>query len=197
MVEAAEVRALHGWELRSVEQEGRELDAVITVYDVERDVGPFVETMARGVFDHTLAEHADQVKLLVGHDDSRPGVGTPVEWRNGPAELGVTYRFGTTRAAREAVTLVEEQLIGGLSVGFLPGRKAHHNEWSVDEDGVAHVVRREARLLHVGLVTTPAVADAKVLALRSLGVPQGVPLARPRLARGRHLLEKIRAGGAL
>ena len=181
------------WELRDVSPSRRQLDATVTVYDTPRDVGPFVETMAKGVFRHTLARHGDSVKLLDGHDGAE-AVATPVGWRDGDTELGVTFQFGTTPAARDALARLDDDLYGGVSVGFLPGRGEDHNVWELRDD-VWHVTRREARLLHVALVVTPAVEDAKILALRHLEVPDQVVPGTPRLEVARRILAHVRRSG--
>lgn len=187
----SEVRYVQGYELRKAEADGRYLDAVLTTYEDAHDVGPFIEVMARGVFDTTLSRHADSVKLVVNHSDDI-AVGTPVEWRKTDTELGVTYKFGSHDEARRAVSMADEGMYGGLSVGFLPSHRPEHNIWT-QEDGKPAVRRVQARLLHASLVVTPANADARVIALRSMGVPEDAVLATPRMDEARRVLEALRA----
>lgn len=187
----SEVRYVQGYELRSAEADGKYLDAVLTTFEDAHDVGPFIEEMARGVFDTTLSRHADSVKLVVNHTDD-VAVATPVEWRKTDTELGVTYKFGTHEEARRAVSMTEEGMYAGLSVGFLPSHKPEHNIWKLD--GAKPFVRRvQARLLHSSLVVTPANEKAELIAIRSLGVPEDVILATPRIDSAREVLARIQA----
>jgi HK97 family phage prohead protease len=186
----SEVRYVEGLQLRTVEAQGRELDLVVANYGEFRDVGPFFEQHMPTVFEETLSRHANTIKLVVGHDDTVPAVATPVEWRQMPDHLGVTYRFGSHEQARAAATMAEEGMFGGCSVAFLPGKKPGDSVWE-KRNGAAYVTRNRARLLHVGLVVTPADADAAILAVRSMGVPDEI--GTPRLDEVRRRLEAARA----
>jgi HK97 family phage prohead protease len=186
----SEVRYVAGLQIRSIEAQGRELDLVVANYGEFRDVGPFFEQHMPTVFEETLSRHADTVKLLVGHDDSVPAVATPVEWRQMPDHLGVTYRFGSHEEARKAAQMADEGMFGGCSVSFLPGKKPGDSVWE-KRNGAAYVTRHRARLLHVGLVVTPADADASILAVRSMGVPD--ELTTPRRDDVARRLEQLRA----
>jgi HK97 family phage prohead protease len=184
----SEVRYIDGLELRSVQDDGRYLDVVVTTYGNWVDVGPFEERMMKGVFDTSLSRHADSIKLVVGHDDFQPAVGTPVEWSKGDKELRATFKFGTHDEAKRAVQLAEERMFGGVSVAFLPGKKPGDSVWEKTATG-ARVTRHQARLLHVGMVTVPANADSRLLAVRSMGIPDEV--ATPRLDDARRRLEAL------
>lgn len=181
-------------QIRSVEADKQYLDLVVANYGEFRDVGPFFERHMPTVFEESLSRHADSVKLVVGHDDSVPAVATPVEWRQTPTELGVTYRFGSHEEARKAAQMADEGMFGGCSVAFLPGKKPGDSVWEKRSNG-AYVTRHRARLLHVGLVVTPADADAAVLALRSLGVPD--EMDTPRLNTARDILARMQASRIL
>jgi HK97 family phage prohead protease len=185
----SEVRYVAGVQMRSIEAEGRYLDLVVTHYDRWTDVGPFEERMLQGVFDTSLSRHAENIKLVVGHDDSVPGIATPVEWRKAADHLAVTYRFGSHEQARATAQMAEEGMFGGCSVSFLPGKKPGDSIWEKTATG-ARVTRKQARLLHVGLVTVPADADAALVAVRSMGVPDD--LATPHLDEARRRLEALR-----
>lgn len=189
----SEVRYVEGLQLRAAETDGRYLDLVVANYGEFRDVGPFHEKHMPSVFAETLSRHAESVKLVVGHDDSVPAVATPVEWRQTDTNLGVTYRFGSHEQARAAAQMADEGMFGGCSVAFLPGKKPGDSVWEKRDAG-AFVTRHRARLLHVGLVVTPADADAALLAVRSLGVPDEVLQATPRLDSAREILARLQAG---
>jgi HK97 family phage prohead protease len=189
----SEIRVVEGLELRDADTDGRYLTARACQFDTPVDVGPFVETMSRGVFDATLSRHADNVPLVVGHDDSVPPVARSVSWEKGDKELVGVFKFGTHEQARRALGLVEERMLTSVSVAFLPGKRDGDSVWTM-LDGVPHVRRNNARLIHLGLVTSPADEDAAVLAVRSLGVPDEVVAAKPRLDEARAVLERLRSG---
>jgi HK97 family phage prohead protease len=185
----SEVRYVTGYELRSVDVDADLLECTVTTFNDPTDVGPFGETMKPGVFDATLSRHADSVKLVVGHIDTVPAVATPVEWQKSDTDLRAVYRFGSTAECRKAYTEAKEGLYGGVSIGFLPGKKDGDSVWEM-VDGVPHVTRYQARLLHVGLVTVPANADA-LYAVRSLGVPEEIVRATPHLDAAKKRLEAL------
>lgn len=192
-MEPSEIRDFwsEGYQLRSVGTDRREIEVVATRYGVTIDTGRgFTEAMRRGVFDETLSRHADAIKLIVGHDADVPGVATPVEWRKADDVLSAVFRFGSHEQARQAATMADEGMFGGVSVGFLPGRKNGDNTISRGEGGMPHVERVRARLLHLGLVTQPAMPDAQVVAVRSAGVP--AEFVSPRMFEAQLILERMR-----
>lgn len=186
-VKAAEVRYAGGFELRDVDADGRYLSAMVTTYGNWVDVGPFQERMMPGVFDASLARHADDIKLMVEHQHRAVPVGTPVEWVKADDGLTATWRFGSHEQARAAHTACSEGMFSSVSVGFLPGKGDGDSVWS---DGNSRVTRHRARLLEVSLVAVPANADARVLAVRTMGAPAG--LVTPRLDEARRILERDR-----
>jgi HK97 family phage prohead protease len=189
----SEIRVVEGLELRDADTDGRYLIARACQFETPVDVGPFVETMDRGVFDATLSRHSDNIPMVIGHDDSVPPIARSVAWEKGDRELVGTFRFGTHEQARQALGLVEERMLTSVSVAFLPGKRDGDSVWTM-LDGVPNVRRNNARLIHLGLVTAPADEDAAVLAVRSLGVPEEVVLSRPRMDEARAVLERLRAG---
>lgn len=196
MPEASEVRDYYTetFQVRDVGTDGRrEIEVVATRYGTTIDTGRgFTETMRRGVFDETLSRHADSIKLIVGHDAAVPGVGTPVHWDRNDDELRAVFRFGSHEQARQAAQMADEGMFGGVSVGFLPGRKDGDNIVSRGDGGMPHVERVRARLLHLGLVTQPAMLDAAVVAVRSAGLP--AEFIQPRLFEAQLILERMRSG---
>jgi HK97 family phage prohead protease len=189
----SEVRHLtDALELREVATDGRYLEARACRFNTPVDVGPFVETHDPGVFDVTLSRHKDNIPLVLGHDDSVPGVARSVSWSKSDSDLVGLFKFGTHAEAQRAVGLIEERMLTQVSVAFLPGRKEGDSVWTL-VDGTPHVRRNHARLIHLGLVTAPADAEAEILAVRSLGVPEDLALATPRLNSARELLTKLRA----
>ncbi len=183
-----EIREAPLLEVRA-EEDGRFVDLIATTYENDVQVGPFTEVMSRGVFDETLSRNADGVKLLVQHDRGAPSaVGTPVEWRQLDTRLEVTYRFGSHAEAKDVAGRAKDGMFGGASVGFIPGNKSGDNVWSKDKK---HVRRNRARLVEVSLVTIPANADARLVAVRTAGIP--AELLTPRMDTATPIVARIRA----
>lgn len=189
----SEIRYIQdGLQLRDVQIDGRYLEARACRFNTPVDTGLFVETMDPGVFDGTLSRHSDNIPLVLGHDDSVPGVGRSVEWRKSATDLVGVFKFGTHDAARHAVSLVEDRMLTAVSVAFLPGRKETDSIWSM-LDGVPHVRRNQARLIHLGMVVSPVDDEAGILAVRSLGVPEDLILRTPRREAAAAILARLQA----
>jgi HK97 family phage prohead protease len=188
----SEIRYIaEGLQLRDVQPDGRYVEARACRFDTPNDVGPFIETLDPGVFDGTLARHATNIPMVLGHDDSVPAIARSTEWRKSPTELVGIFRFGTQDEAKRAVNLIEERMLTSVSTAFLPGKKPGDNVWQM-VNGVPHVRRNHARLVHIGLVTAPADAEAEILAIRSLGVPDELIMRTPRLDSAREILARLR-----
>ena len=104
-----------------------------------------------------------------------------VSWDKSAEGLIADFKLAPTPRGEEAHTLASEGIVTGLSVGFIPIR----NRTST-VGRRTHINRIEARLDHVGLVTTAAYQEAKVLSVRAWD-PDDEELV-PRLAKWRHLL---------
>jgi len=163
LVEASEVRRFPV-DLRA---EGRTITGLAAPYAVANDVGPFVETLQPGVFAKSIAESARALPLFANHDHEAIPVGKASRWTEAADGLYGEWLMDTRAEAREIVRLVNEDLLGGMSVGFLPIR----SDWDHSGDDKPRVVRHEARLLETSLVAVPAHSTARVLAVRSAGEP--------------------------
>jgi HK97 family phage prohead protease len=183
-------------ETPALERDGRRVRFVATVLDTPYEVfgaSPFMETMARGVFDTTLARHKESIPLLVNHDKDTAGVGRSIDWVKDGNRLVAEYEFGSTPEARKVAQQAADGGFGGMSVSFIPRR----SDWSSDRSSV---VRREARLIEVSFATVPANADHQILELRSLvTVTDGPPprVSTPELDAARRRLEEFRSRAVL
>ena len=121
--------------------------------------------------------------LLEQHDTAAFPVGMSVRWEKSSEGLIGEFKLANTPRGEEARTLAADGMVTGLSVGFIPVRNK-----STTVNGRQNIQRLEAKLDHVGLITTgqQAYTDAKVLAVRGYDPDdeQIVPL----LAKWRHLL---------
>lgn len=121
-----------------------------------------IESFERGAFTKTLQERGTSIPLYQQHESrSTLPVGQAVEWRNEPEGLICDFKMARTRDADDVLTLAQDGMVTGLSVGFIPVRS--RTETRGDQQ---HIVRLEARLDHVGFVAQPAYDDARVLAVR-------------------------------
>jgi HK97 family phage prohead protease len=120
------------------------------------------ESFERSAFTKTLAERGDRIPLYQQHatSDTLP-VGTSVSWENTADGLVADFRMARTERAAEVLSLAEDGMVSGLSVGFIPIRNRQETR-----NDRPHVVRVEARIDHVGFVAKPAYDDARVLAVR-------------------------------
>lgn len=132
------------------------------IVDVE---GAYREQFAPGTFERSIRERGDKIKLLALHDGRSFPIGKAISLREDPEGLYAEFRLAETERGEEALSLVRDGIVDGLSVGFSPLR----SDWSADR---SEVIRREARLNEISLVGQPAYDDARVLALREdLNIP--------------------------
>jgi HK97 family phage prohead protease len=143
-----------------------------------------------GVFAKSIAESARALPLFANHAHDQVPVGKASRWTEAADGLYGEWLMDTRAEAREIVRLVNEDLLGGMSVGFLP----IHSDWDNSGDK-PRVVRHEARLLETSLVAVPAHSTARVLAVRSAGEPDD-PTSRviptPRLTEFKAWLASVR-----
>ena len=155
-------------------------------YDTPTDIGDYIETLAPGVFKKSIAQRGDRIGLKEQHGRDRFDIGRSSIWEDTSDGLVGTFKLAGTDRAREALTLIREGFLDGLSVGFRPLRNR-----VTDEGGRRHVARLDAALDHVGLVHSPAYDTARVLEARDDDQvpfdPDSV-LCAPNLARYRALL---------
>ncbi len=128
-------------------------------------MGNYLESFARGSFTRSLTRQA-AVPLLPFHDRHAIPVGVAEAWQDEPEGLYGVFRMHLTAAGQVAADYAERGIVAGLSIGFLPSesRWSYAGEYA-PERGTAYmdsVVRTQARLAEVSLVSTPAYVDARV-----------------------------------
>ena len=101
----------------------------------------------------------DALQLLLHHDDRSLPVGKTIDLTETPQALTVRARVSDTVAGNDALTLIHDGVLDGLSVGFYMLGET----WSPDRT-VRTVTRAELREL--SLVNFPAYDNARVLAVR-------------------------------
>ncbi len=131
----------------------------------------FTETIAHGAFRDSLAKRGTRTPILLHHDQRSLPIGKPSSLRETPVGLVVEARISDTTDGNDALTLVRDGVLDGLSIGF-----------SVPEDGdtwndrfTERTVTR-ANLHEISLVNFPAYDRARVTAVReATDVPQPDP----------------------
>lgn len=158
-----------GFELKSVNEEGV-FEGYASIFDAEdrgRDI------VARGAFKKTLAERGPRgIKLLWQHDPTEP-IGVIETLREDARGLFVKARLLLdVGRAREALSLMREGALDGLSIGFRT-QKSRRDE----AKGVRILL--DVDLWEISLVTFPMQPAAKVSAFKSGGI-RTIRESRPR-----------------
>ena len=166
-VQAAEVRTLaetmlevRGTQVRTIVGRAAPYGEIINV------AGRFTEEFVPGVFAKSVTEAARALPLLVSHNHDSMPVGKAIKWEDTTDGLVGHWQIDSRAEAAEVARLADEGYLTALSVGFTPVR----DDWDRDAP-VPHVRRLEAKLFEVSLVSVPAYDEAKILAVRSAGVP--------------------------
>lgn len=181
---------IRSWPLELRAQNGRRMVGRLISYNREYDLGRFTEAYRPGCFKKSITERARSLPLMIEHGHEKIPVGVSVEWLDDDQALHGVWEFDTRAEAVEAARLAENRMLSGLSVGFQPVR----TNWSQRADGRQHADRAEASMVETSLCSLPALQDAGVIAVRSLG-PGVVDVARtPHLDEARQWLASLRSG---
>jgi hypothetical protein len=142
--------------------------------------GPYEESFARGAFARSIAERGGRIPFLAHHLRQAMPLGRVTLLREDDAGLMMEARVSKTVAGDEALELIRDGALGGLSVSFsaLPSGE----RWSRDHSSV---VRTEVRLREISAVSLPAYDDAVIVGVRSQGLSVDVARARLDLIRTR------------
>lgn len=187
---APEVRTFTGFEIRELDttESGSMIEGLAVPFDVETDVGWFVESFRNGAFTKTIRE-TKSLPLLLWHDNQTFPVGSAEKWTevDGDGLRGVWRMDTKDELAVESVRKVRDGFLTGLSVGFSPIQQ----ETMMDDLDIFHIVRTEVRLHEVSLTPTPAYAGAQVSLVRSRVQHGGKPRRSAELDGWRNYLKEI------
>lgn len=173
---APEVRTNQvGLQLRDAEvsASGRWLEGRAVPYGEWANIGWFVEQMALGVFERSIAEAAKGLPLLLWHDNRTWPVGVSEQWTESAAGLDGVWKLDGSTEAERAADLADKGMLTWMSVGFVPIRSEWEfvdwEDWDPDlgPEHMDKVTRLEGRLLEVSLTPTPAFAGAQVSLVRT------------------------------
>lgn len=159
-------------------------------YDVEIDLGWYVESMAPGVFAKSIRESARELPLMLFHDSTNLDtlVGRVERWEDNRKGLDGVWLFDDDDESQRAADKAESGSLAFMSVQFIPKSGDAGSLFSWDDEDVLHVRRIEARLLETSLTPTPAYNAAAVSKVRSRPT-----FGTPRLDRWSKWLEGARA----
>ena len=148
------------------EGDGRTLLGRAVPYGVTAELGNYAERFIAGAFAKQIASGTvGRVKLYESHQarlSGAPPIGKAAELHERADGLHGAFPMFSTSRADDALQLVNDGEVTGLSVGFraVPGGSVR------GRDGV--IERRVVHLDHVVLTHEPAYAEAGVLAVRSV-----------------------------
>lgn len=118
----------------------------------------------QGAFAKTLQENAHRVRILWQHESWEP-IGRPVSMKETALGLEVEGKISDVSRGRDALTLMRDEVITDLSIGFDPIRVEFENREGQDRP-IRHI--HEARLWEFSLVTWGANEPAKIQAVHAL-----------------------------
>lgn len=144
--------------------DGRTIYGTVVPYNTPTEVddgrGRYREMFAPGAFARSIRERGHKVTLAVQHDlRTRFPIGKATRLEERSEGLWGEFYVPDTTDGNDAIQLVKSEIVTAFSVSFRP---VHDHR---DDNGV--VVRTEAGLAHVGLVSEPAYPDAQVAGIRS------------------------------
>jgi len=149
----------HDSTLETREENGeRIIEGYAAKYETETNIGPFMESIARGAFDNVLE---NDVRALINHDPSlvlgRTSAGT-LELTSDDVGLKYRVKLGNQQYATDLYESIQRGDISQSSFAFT----IKEQTWS--EDRSARKVEEVAQLLDVSPVTYPAYKEATVVA---------------------------------
>lgn len=169
-------------ELRDVDVSGsaRWIEGRAVPYGTVQALGWYSELIEQGAFAKSIREAANGLPLLLFHDNSSldSHVGKAHEWREAEDGLHGVWRLSDSDVAQRAAKMAKEGLLGYMSVGFQPLRSTSQYD---DSDNLT-IIRHEARLLEVSLVSTPAYQGAAITKVRT-----AEPMTHPEISGRRQL----------
>lgn len=185
----------YGVEIRNVETNGSltMLRGRAVPYGVKTDIGWFLESFAAGSLGDSARGSAAALPLLLFHDDMKLPIGAASEWDEQADGLYGVWRLAADELSQQAAQQARDGFLNFMSVRFQPIRST----WTWLEDMATpgakdEVVREEARLIEVSLVSTPAYNDATVTWVRS--AEHKKPAGTPKLEAWKAELARIRGG---
>ena len=176
-----ETREFHAadLEVRAGEGDGRTIVGLAAPFNSPAEIhdafGSYQETLMPGSFARTVTERGDRIQLYAMHNRTMFPLGTIPRLSESVRGLEMEGRVSDTTAGNDALTLIRDGVVGGLSIGFQVIRQ----EWNADySERTIH----EVRLMEISLVTEPAYSDALVSSVREASDLEPTPARSATLA---------------
>lgn len=147
-----------------------------------------------GAYTKTIQERKGKIRALWNHDAMTPPIGKFTRMEEDSYGLAVTAEFSKTAFAQDVRTLVQEQALDAMSIGYSVVKADYGTENDIE---VRYL--REIKLYEVSIVAFPAlesalITDAKSVShlertikqldeLISVGIKSGRPLSAENLTR--------------
>lgn len=149
------ITRIYDVELRSAQEEGREVEGYAVVFNQSADLGWFTEEIDSHAFDNA---DMSNVYLLFNHDDNNVLAGTT----NGSLQMTIderglkqTSNIIDTSIGEDVLKLVKNGLINKMSFAFTIDPDGGE-EWISGEDKDHRIIRKIDHLFDLSLVTYPA-----------------------------------------
>ena len=149
------INRVYDVELRSVDQESRQVEGYAVVFNASTDLGWFTEEIDRNAFDNT---DMSNVYLLFNHDENNVLAGTS----NGSLRMTIDEKglrqvseIVDTTIGEDTLKLVKNGLINKMSFAFTIDEDGGE-EWISDRGKEHRIIRKINKLYDVSLVTYPA-----------------------------------------
>lgn len=153
-------------ELNVADSEGRLISGIAVPYDAPSTIFEggriFDETWHHGSTTETIAKRGDRMRVLGFHDARSFPLGKPVQLEDRAPGMWFEARISDTRDGNDALTLVRDGVLDGVSVGFSVPEGG--DTWT-NENGLKRAIHR-ANVHEFSLVNFPAFDDARVASIR-------------------------------
>ena len=118
-----------------------------------------------GAFTKTIAEKGNNIRLLWGHDVNEP-LGKIVKLQEKSDGLFMEAVISDTSRGRDALALLADGAMDGLSIGFTPVKGG--TKYTKDKAGNTIRHLKEIKLYEISLVSFPANEEARITSLKDL-----------------------------
>jgi HK97 family phage prohead protease len=154
-----------------VRSAGRTIVGIACPFDTPTEIDHALSEIIRpGAFARTIAERGpERVKLLAQHNSDVLPLGRATLLREDSAGLYAELTVSKTRDGDEALQLVRDGALDGLSIGFGAVRNGYPSNGVIE--------RLEIKLFEISLVSWPAYDAARITALRGQSAPTSDLLA--------------------
>ena len=155
---------------------GRRVSGLAIPYgqtDTVSDGGPaYQERWVNGCCARTIAERSGKIQLWTQHDSSKLAIGKASRMEESTDGLFVEFTVSSTRDGLDALRLIRDDVVTGLSVGFTPIRERKAADGAIE--------RLEIAIREISLVNAPALAGSGITAIRDASTRLFIPATSAR-----------------